>query len=394
MERQSSTLSVSRSQNSSPKEDEDEEKHSEHKKELFKSLFKQWKNGTPLYRCQLPMFILDKRSLLDKLTDFFYGSGLIVNIAQVTSPEERFMKVITFFLSSWHHGPKVVKTPFNPVLGEVFQCQFNFNGTTFNYISEQITHHPPSSAFCFYSKEKNLCLQAYIKPQTKFTGNALDTIIHGTLVGNALDLGESIELTYPKYVVKNVLFGTLKLEVEGKSIIRCPQTGYFAELEFKSKSSISGKIFKTNPKSKEKPIALYQVYGNWRQKVFAVEPNSKREFVLLDVDTLPSAERIVPPLEKQQLNESHKVWEPVTSNVHKELDALNAKTMIEDEQRKLAKEREQKGMQWQPKHFVRSGDTWVYSGLKDIFGFVPSSDKVTQKHAHVSNQAPASTTEA
>jgi hypothetical protein len=393
MERQASTSSISRSQNSSPRE-EDEEKHSEHKKELFKSLIKQFRNGTPLYRCQLPMFILDNRSLLDKLTDFFYGSGLIVDVAKIPSAEERFLHVITFFLSSWHHGPKVVKTPFNPILGEIFKCQFHINGATFNYIAEQITHHPPSSAFCFYSKEKNICLQAYIKPITKFTGNALDTIISGTLVGNALDLGESIELTYPKYVAKNVLFGTLKLEVEGKAVVRCPQTGYFAELEFKSKSSVVGKIFKSNPNSKDKPVVLYQVYGNWRGKVFGVNPHTKKEFVLLDVSKLPTAEKIVAPLEQQQPNESQKVWYPVTSQTHKELDALNAKTAIEDDQRRIAKEREQKGIQWQPKHFVKSGDTWVFAGLKDVFGFIPSSQNASSKHAQVSNQVPASTTEA
>ena len=41
-----------------------------------------------------------------------------------------------------------VKKPYNPILGEVFQCQYDWGdaGKTL-YVAEQVSHHPPVSAF-------------------------------------------------------------------------------------------------------------------------------------------------------------------------------------------------------------------------------------------------------
>lgn len=53
-------------------------------------------------------------------------------------PEERFMKVLQYYLAGWHIKPKGVKKPYNPVLGEFFRCRYDYpNGTQGFYIAEQ-----------------------------------------------------------------------------------------------------------------------------------------------------------------------------------------------------------------------------------------------------------------
>ncbi len=69
-------------------------------------------------------------------------------------PEERFVRVLQYYLSGWHIKPKVllslpctpssdsgaqgVKKPYNPVLGEFFRCRYDYpNGTQGFYIAEQ-----------------------------------------------------------------------------------------------------------------------------------------------------------------------------------------------------------------------------------------------------------------
>jgi hypothetical protein len=68
--------------------------------------------------------------------------------AELPSPEERFIAVLKYYLGGWHIKPKGVKKPYNPILGEFFRCRYDYpNGTTAYYISEQVSHHPPISAW-------------------------------------------------------------------------------------------------------------------------------------------------------------------------------------------------------------------------------------------------------
>lgn len=70
---------------------------------------------------------------------------------------------------------KELRNPFNPILGEVFKCSYEHPDSTTKYIAEQISHHPPSSAFCVINEDKGMYLTAYIRPSFKFKGNSLES---------------------------------------------------------------------------------------------------------------------------------------------------------------------------------------------------------------------------
>jgi len=175
-------------------------------------------------------------------------------------------------LSIWSKGPRVLKTPFNPILGEIFRCTFQKDGN-YEFLAEQISHHPPSTAFCMFNREKRLCLQAYLKPNSKFCGNSIEIVIGGTLIGHILNSGEVFEVTYPKYVVKGVLFGNMELELSGKSVVKCEANGYVAEFEFKPKNAVVGKIVKT---SNGKTETLYHVSGDWTSTITAIQKKNQK----------------------------------------------------------------------------------------------------------------------
>lgn len=55
-----------------------------------------------------------------------------------SDPEERFMRVLQYYLAGWHIKPKGVKKPYNPVLGEFFRCRYDYpDGTQGFYVAEQ-----------------------------------------------------------------------------------------------------------------------------------------------------------------------------------------------------------------------------------------------------------------
>ena len=50
------------------------------------------------------------------------------------TPRERFIQVIKWYLSAFHAGRKstVPKKPYNPILGETFQCYYDIGASSSN----------------------------------------------------------------------------------------------------------------------------------------------------------------------------------------------------------------------------------------------------------------------
>lgn len=73
-----------------------------------------------------------------------------------------------------------MKKPYNPVLGEFFRCKYQYsNGTEAIYIAEQVSHHPPISAFYYGSPENGIYIQGDLRPKSKFLGNSAATLMEG-----------------------------------------------------------------------------------------------------------------------------------------------------------------------------------------------------------------------
>lgn len=112
-------------------------------------------------------------------------------------PEERFLRVLQYYLAGWHIKPKGVKKPcvpfskldfffpqraysYNPILGEFFRCRYDYpNGTHGYYIAEQVSHHPPVSAFYYISPANRIIILGELRPKSKFLGNSVSTTMEG-----------------------------------------------------------------------------------------------------------------------------------------------------------------------------------------------------------------------
>lgn len=129
-----------------------------------------------LTKITLPTFILERRSLLEMYADFFAHTDLFLEIPAIKSPRDRMVQVVKWYLSTFHAGRKspVAKKPYNPILGEVFQCWYSIPKTNgepedktlvtdgpvpwatrdqLTFISEQVSHHPPSKFLLFFKDE-------------------------------------------------------------------------------------------------------------------------------------------------------------------------------------------------------------------------------------------------
>jgi len=81
-------------------------------------------------------------------------------------------------MSGFHIRPKGVKKPYNPVIGEFFRCSWDFdNDTKAYYVCEQVSHHPPSSAFTYINPTKKILMYGIVSPKAKFLGNSAGNLI-------------------------------------------------------------------------------------------------------------------------------------------------------------------------------------------------------------------------
>ena len=79
----------------------------------------------------------------------------------------------------------LAKKPYNPIIGESFHCSWRVPGSEgredvfLYYTAEQVSHHPPISAFHFECPQQGLSLDASIYTKSKFNGMSICAVMVG-----------------------------------------------------------------------------------------------------------------------------------------------------------------------------------------------------------------------
>lgn len=71
-------------------------------------MISQLRPGMDLTRVTLPTFVLEPKSMLERITNFMSHPELLLPIPDVDDPEKRFLEVVRFYLSGFHILPPVL----------------------------------------------------------------------------------------------------------------------------------------------------------------------------------------------------------------------------------------------------------------------------------------------
>ncbi|KAK7586239.1 hypothetical protein V9T40_004115 [Parthenolecanium corni] len=352
---------------------------------VVKHLISQVKIGMDLTKVVLPTFILERRSLLEMYADCFAHPDVFLKAAELETPRDRMVQIVRWYLSSFHASRKsaVAKKPYNPILGEVFQCWWNLendsdqpgsaeinkdgpipwcNNNQLVFIAEQVSHHPPISAFYAEHPCKKVSLCAHVWTKSKFLGLSIGVHNIGCGTVRLLDRKEEYISSFPNGYGRSILTVPW-IELGGSTSIKCPQTGYYCNIEFLTKPfyggkkhRISGEIFA--PKDK-KPFLT--ITGEWNGSMEAKWTEGSTES-FVDTRRLPIIKKRVRRIEEQSENESRKIWKEVTLGLkYNNVDqATNAKIYIEQKQRDEAQARKEKNETWEPRFFYEEDGAWHY----------------------------------
>uniref|UniRef100_A0A6Q2ZG92 Oxysterol-binding protein n=1 Tax=Esox lucius TaxID=8010 RepID=A0A6Q2ZG92_ESOLU len=346
---------------------------SEENKGLIWTLLKQLRPGMDLSKVVLPTFILEPRSFLDKLSDYYYHANLLSEAAREESAYGRIKQVVRWYLSGFYKKPKGLKKPYNPILGETFRCCWlhpQTDSCTF-YIAEQISHHPPISAFYVCNKKDGFCISGSILAKSKFYGNSLSAILDGRARLMLLGRDEEYVITMPYAHCKGILYGTMTLELGGKITIECDNTKYLAELEFKLKPFLGGpsSVNVISGKIQHGDDVLATLDGHWDGEVFLQEKKSGQQEILWNPTPEVRKTRLrrqVVRLDQQGQFESERLWQDVTGAIldRDQNRATQEKFVLEEAQRNEAKERGDKP--WIPRLFNLDPVTneWTYTHIE------------------------------
>ncbi|XP_015599080.1 oxysterol-binding protein-related protein 9 isoform X2 [Cephus cinctus] len=353
-------------------------------------LLSQVKIGMDLTKVALPTFILERRSLLEMYADYFAHPDLFVSIADMPTPRDRMVQVVRWYLCSFHAGRKsgVAKKPYNPILGEIFRCHWNLptNATAdagtnhgskplnegpvpwcqenqLSFVAEQVSHHPPVSAFYAEHYGKRISFGAHVWTKSKFLGLSIGVHNVGKGWVNVLDHGEEYVLTFPNGYGRSILTVPW-IELGGAATITCAQTGYQAAVDFLTKPFYGGKRNRitcqiTQPGDK-KPFVV--INGEWSGAMEAKWADGRTED-FADVREMRIEKKLVKSISEQEEYESRKVWREVTVGLRiNDMDkATAAKCSIEQKQRDEARIRKDNNITWQTKLFKETKDGgWTY----------------------------------
>ncbi|KAF8866597.1 hypothetical protein BDZ45DRAFT_720145 [Acephala macrosclerotiorum] len=345
---------------------------------VLSHIISQLRPGADLSRVVLPTFILEPRSMLERITNFMAHPETLLPMPEIDDPTQRFLSVVKFYLSGWHIKPPGVKKPLNPILGETFTCYWEFPDKTHGYyISEQTSHHPPKSSYFYMAPEHHIRIDGTLKPRSKFLGNSAASMMEGIAILRFLNRGKSPKgeryiLTQPNMYARGILFGKMKYELGDHSFVRCPELGLAADIEFKTKGYFGGtyNAIGGSIKNEKTGEVLYELSGMWSGEMFAKNVKTGKKELLFNALKSKPTPPLARPLEEQDERESQKLWY-ATAQAVKARDhvlATDEKTKIEDMQRDEAAKRTEDGVEWHPRLFrpVRGGPGSPDEGEEDL----------------------------
>ncbi|RHZ83050.1 hypothetical protein Glove_99g130 [Diversispora epigaea] len=316
----------------------------------------------------------------------------LICIGDSDDPVERMLAAIRWWYSrdlKYVKG-KLIK-PYNSILGEQFICHWdvttpkfdekghlmsdnnnnnnNKNGFSNNNeikyrvtcLNEQISHHPPVSAFHYHCEETGVSAYGIDQIVAKFTGTSVKIgpgeQNKGIYINLAKRENEEYLITHPTALVQGWLKASLYIVLGECCIMTCPKTKLKAILEYKDekwlgkpKFAIEGKIFRYDPENDDnikklrcvdENNVLAEIIGSWRGKIHVKRLDTDETKLLIDVEKLRTIPKIVRPIIKQGPLESRNIWKPVSMALFQKdyTTATLEKIEIEEKQRQRAMER-------------------------------------------------------
>uniref|UniRef100_A0A671L1K6 Oxysterol-binding protein n=1 Tax=Sinocyclocheilus anshuiensis TaxID=1608454 RepID=A0A671L1K6_9TELE len=328
--------------------------------------------GKDLSKVAMPVQLNEPLNTLQRLCEELEYSELLDKAAHTQDPFERMVYIATFAVSGYASSYyRAGGKPFNPVLGETYECDRPDKG--FGFVAEQVSHHPPISA-C-HAESKNFIFWQDVRWRNKFWGKSMEIVPVGTTHVVLPGFGDHYEWNKVTSCIHNILSGQRWIEHYGEISIKnsnsekcqCKVTFIKAKYWNSSMNEVEGAV--TDHKGK----IVHKLSGKWHEGMYCGSPPSAKciwrtnpmppdyeqyysftKFAMELNELDPLTKPLLPPTDTRLRFDQRLLEE---GNVE---SAEEQKQRIEQLQRERRRVLEENHMTHQPRFFQKSkDDTWV-----------------------------------
>uniref|UniRef100_A0A0A9W5Q0 Oxysterol-binding protein 1 n=1 Tax=Lygus hesperus TaxID=30085 RepID=A0A0A9W5Q0_LYGHE len=221
--------------------------------------------GKELSKIPMPVNFSEPLSMLQRLTEDYEYAHILDAAGDIDDPAEQLAYVAAFTVSSYSTTANRTGKPFNPLLGETYECD-RTDDLGWKAVSEQVSHHPPMVAqHCEGRRWKGF--QEFTM-SSKFRGKYLQVVPLGS---SHLTFDNGNHYTWRKVTttIHNIIVGKLWVDQHGEMDITCPTNGYKCHLSYipysyfnrEAQRKVKGYV------SNDKGEVLWIVNGTWDAKI-------------------------------------------------------------------------------------------------------------------------------
>jgi hypothetical protein len=224
--------------------------------------------GKELSKITMPVILNEPLSFLQRMVEYMEYAQLLVKASGSDDVIERLEMVTAFAVSATAANWERIGKPFNPLLGETYELDRKELG--YRIVCEQVSHHPPVSAF--HAESEHYMLHGSIHPKLKFWGKSVEVTPKGTITLHLLRHGEVYTWQNVNCSVNNVIVGKLWIEHFGTLEVTNHQTKHKAVLNFKASDMLGKDLHKVDgylyDSNQHKIRALY---GKWVEALYSYD---------------------------------------------------------------------------------------------------------------------------
>ncbi|KAG5679288.1 hypothetical protein PVAND_008867 [Polypedilum vanderplanki] len=187
--------------------------------------------GKDLSKIPMPVNFNEPLSLLQRLTEDFEYAELLDKAAQAKTTCEQLAYVAAFTISSYSTTANRTGKPFNPLLGETYECD-RTDDLGWKCISEQVSHHPPMAAQ--YCEGRGWRSWQEFTMTSKFRGKYIQVVPLGNAHVEFTANGNKFSWRKVTTTVHNIIVGRLWVDNHGDMEIigENNATGYKCHLKY------------------------------------------------------------------------------------------------------------------------------------------------------------------
>ncbi|CAF4860640.1 unnamed protein product [Pieris macdunnoughi] len=229
--------------------------------------------GKDLSQISMPVTINEPLNMLQRLCEELEYSELLDSASTCEDPVNRMALVAAFAVSSYAASAhRAASKPFNPLLGETYECVREDKG--FKFLAEQVSHHPPISACHAVSSRWVFWQEARIK--TKFWGKSMEFQPAGRVHLILLPTGDHYTWNKVTTCVHNLFGGQRWVDQYGDMLITCQGSDISCKLNFVKASSWSSTRHEVRGAVYSKQTSRLRLHGRWSEALYAGEPPAAR----------------------------------------------------------------------------------------------------------------------